>query len=45
MNILEEFWYGNIEPVEYDTSSSKEYEGAAPVNQPERGQAACHHDR
>ena len=25
MNILEEFWYGNIEPVEYDISSSKEY--------------------
>ena len=25
MNILEEFWYGNIEPVEYDASPSKEY--------------------
>ena len=25
MNILEEFWYGNIEPAEYDTSSSEEY--------------------
>ena len=25
MNILEEFWYGNIEPTEYDTSSNKEY--------------------
>ena len=25
MNILEEFWYGNIEPAEYDTSSGKEY--------------------
>ena len=25
MNILEEFWYGNIEPTEYDTSSGKEY--------------------
>ena len=24
MNILEEFWYGNIEPTEYDASSSKE---------------------
>lgn len=24
MRILEEFWYGNIEPAEYDTSS-KEY--------------------
>ena len=24
MNLLEEFWYGNIEPAEYDISSSKE---------------------
>ena len=25
MSLLEEFWYGNIEPMEYDASSSKEY--------------------
>ena len=25
MRILEEFWYGNIDPTEYDTSSNKEY--------------------
>ncbi len=25
MNILEEFWCGNIELAEYDTSSGKEY--------------------
>ena len=25
MKILKEFWYGNIEPTEYDTSSCKEY--------------------
>ncbi len=25
MKFLEEFWYGNIEPTEYDTSSNKEY--------------------
>lgn len=25
MNILEEFWYGNIEPSEYDTSPEPEY--------------------
>ena len=25
MNILDELWYGNIEPAEYDTSPSKEY--------------------
>lgn len=28
MRILEEFWYGNIEPTEYDTSSCKEYHEA-----------------
>ena len=25
MRNLEEFWYGNIEPTEYHTSSNKEY--------------------
>lgn len=25
MRILEEFWYGNIEPTEYDTSFCKGY--------------------
>ncbi len=25
MNILEEFWYGNIEPAEYDSCPGKEY--------------------
>ena len=25
MNILEEFWYGNIELADYDASPSKEY--------------------
>lgn len=25
MNILEELWYGNIEPSEYDTSPDSEY--------------------
>ena len=25
MKILAEFWYGNIEPTEYNTSSCKEY--------------------
>lgn len=25
MSLLEEVWYGNIEPMEYDTSSCKEY--------------------
>ena len=25
MSILEELWYGNIEPAEYDVSPSKEY--------------------
>ena len=25
MGILEELWYGNIEPTEYDTSACREY--------------------
>ena len=25
MRLLEEFWYGNIEPTEYDTNSCREY--------------------
>ena len=25
MNILEEFWYGNLDPAEYDASPSNEY--------------------
>ncbi len=25
MNILEEFWYGNIEPADYDATPGKEY--------------------
>ena len=25
MNVLEEFWYGNLEPAEYDANTSKEY--------------------
>jgi hypothetical protein len=25
MSILEEFWYGNIEPADYDATPSKEY--------------------
>ena len=25
MNILEELWYGNIEPAEYDASPGKAY--------------------
>ena len=25
MRILEEFWYGNIEPTDYDPSTCKEY--------------------
>lgn len=25
MNILEEFWYGNLDPAEYDSCATKEY--------------------
>ena len=28
MSVLEDFWYGNIEPTEYDTSPCKEYKKA-----------------
>ena len=28
MRLLEEFWYGNIEPTEYDANASKEYKEA-----------------
>ena len=28
MRILEEFWYGNIEPMEYDTFPCAEYKEA-----------------
>ena len=25
MNVLEEFWYGNLDPAEYDSCTGKEY--------------------
>ena len=25
MNVLEEFWYGNLDPAEYDACSNEEY--------------------
>lgn len=25
MNVLEEFWYGNLDPAEYDANPSEEY--------------------
>ena len=25
MNVLEEFWYGNLDPAEYDATLSQEY--------------------
>ena len=28
MRILEEFWYGNIEPTDYDADTGKEYKEA-----------------
>ena len=28
MKLLEELWYGNIEPTEYDSDASKEYREA-----------------
>ncbi len=32
MRFLEEFWYGNIELTEYDTSSNKEYKKEEELN-------------
>ena len=29
MNVLEEFWYGNLDPSEYDANTSKEYKELA----------------
>lgn len=31
MKILEDFWYGNIEPKEYDATPSKEYKELLPL--------------
>lgn len=36
MKILEEFWYGNIEPTDYDTSSCKEYKKSCVKDMPRR---------
>ena len=37
MNILEDFWYGNIEPSEYDTPTYLEYKEALQlINQNEK---------
>lgn len=29
MDVLEEFWYGNLDPAEYDANPSKEYKELA----------------
>lgn len=34
MRLLEEFWYGNIEPTEYDTNACKEYKESASPDYP-----------
>ena len=39
MNILEEFWYGNLDPAEYDASPSEEYTHIIP-----RSLSARQHD-
>ena len=32
MNVLEEFWYGNLDPAEYDANPSKEYKELVQLN-------------
>lgn len=44
MRILEEFWYGNIEPTEYDTSFCKEYKKLLELICKERRKTSNHHD-
>jgi len=46
MRILEEFWYGNIEPTEYDTSSYKlqRIQETIGADLQERRKAQSHHD-
>ncbi len=45
MRILEEFWYGNIEPTECDTSSCKEYKEATGADLQELRKTQIHYDR
>lgn len=44
MRILEEFWYGNIEPTEYDTTACKELKEIPPFDYKKRGKTSGHHD-
>ncbi len=44
MRLLEEFWYGNIEPTEYDTSASKEYKEVLQLITRNEGKAFGYHD-
>ena len=43
MRLLEEFWYGNIEPTEYDTSS-KEYKKLQELICRNEEKSQSHHD-
>lgn len=45
MRILEEFWYGNIEPTEYDTSSCKKDKKLLELICRNEEKAPSHHDR
>ena len=45
MTVLEELWYGNLEPSEFDSSSSKEIQGAATSSLPQRRETSGKHDR
>lgn len=43
MKTLEEFWYGNIEPSEYDVFPGKEYKEALACH-PQRRKTASNND-
>ena len=45
MNILEEFWYVNLDPAEYDASPSEEYRELIRLISRNEEKLLGHHDR
>ena len=44
MKLLEEFWYGNIEPTEYDTFACKVIQRNISLDYQEQRKASGYHD-
>lgn len=44
MNVLEELWYGNLEPSEFDSSSQQGLQGTAAFGWPQQGKTPDNHD-